>query len=154
MDGGLGEVLEDLYEAEADLHLELERVSERHRADAEVAGGLRALSRWSERHVENLAAAGRRYGLALGGPMPSADRLDVVGHGSAQPVGLVGDLRQVFGDASMVQLDWELLAEVARAQQNRELLGLAEHSIVETQRLLTWVETRLKEMVVHAVALP
>ena len=154
MDGGLGEVLEDLYEAEVGLHLELERVSERHRADAEVAGGLRALSRWSERHVENLAAAGRRCGLALGGPLHSADQPDVAGHGSPHAGGLVGDLRQVFGDASLVQLDWEVVAEVARAHQNRELLAVAEHSIVETQRLLTWVETRLKELVVHAVALP
>ena len=154
MDGGLGEVLEDLYEAEVDLHLELERVSERHRADAEVAGSLRALARWSERHIENLSAAGRRCGLTIGGPLHAAGREDVAGHGSVRAVGLVGDLRQVFGDASLVQLDWEVLAELARARQNRELLTVAERSIVETQRLLTWVETRLKEMVVHAVALP
>jgi hypothetical protein len=153
MGGGLGTVLEDLYEAEVDLHLELERVSERHRADAEVAGGLRALSCWSERHVANLAAAGRRCGLALGTPHPSS-RPQPVGQRSANAVGLADDLRQVFGDASLVQLDWELLAEVARAQQNRDLLGLAERSIVETQRLLTWVESRLKESVIHAITQP
>jgi hypothetical protein len=161
--GGLAVVLEDLHEAEVDLHLELQRVSERHSADAEVAGALRGLSRWSERHVERLAIEGRRFGLDLGATPRSTNRVaagvrrkssELIGGRSTSAVMLVNDLRQVYGDASLVQLDWELLAELAKAQQDRGLLTLAERSGTETQRLLTWVETRLKESVVHVMSAP
>jgi hypothetical protein len=154
-------VLEDLHEAEVDLHLELQRVSERHWVDAEVAGALRGLSRWSARHVETLAIEGRRFGLELGATTRSTNRAvagirrkssELIGDRSARAVMLVNDLRQIYGDASLVQLDWELLAELAKAQQDRGLLTLSERSSAETQRLLTWVESRLKESVVHLMS--
>ena len=160
---GVAVVLEDLHEAEVDLHLELQRVSERHCADAEVAGALRGLSRWSERHVEKLAEEGRRFGLELGSTPRSTNRVaaglrrrssELIGNRSAASVMLVNDLRQLFGDASLVQLDWELLAELAKARHDRALLALSERSSTETQRLLTWVETKLKESVVHLMAAP
>jgi hypothetical protein len=67
---------------------------------------------------------------------------------------LVNDLRQVYGDAALVQLDWELLAELAKSEQDRRLLALAERSGADIQRLLTWVETKLKESVVRLMAAP
>jgi hypothetical protein len=161
--GGLAVVLEDLHEAEVDLHLELQRVSERHCADAELAGALRGLSLWSERHVEKLALEGRRFGLDLGAAPRSTNPVaagvrrkssELIGRRSASAVMLVNDLRQVYGDASLVQLDWELLAELAKGEQDRGLLTLAEHSSADVQRLLTWVETRLKELVVHLMSAP
>jgi hypothetical protein len=161
--GGLAVVLEDLHEAEVDLHLELQRVSERHCADAELAGALRGLSLWSERHVEKLALEGRRFGLDLGAAPRSTNPVaagvrrkssELIGRRSASAVMLVNDLRQVYGDASLVQLDWELLAELAKGEQDRGLLTLAEHSSADIQRLLTWVETRLKELVVHLMSAP
>jgi hypothetical protein len=160
---GVAVVLEDLHEAEVDLHLELQRVSERHCADAEVAGALRGLSRWSERHVEMLAAEGRRFGLDLGSTPRSTNRVaaglrrkssELIASRSTAAVMLVNDLRQLFGDASLVQLDWELLAELAKATHDRELLALSERSSNETQRLLTWVESKLKESVVHLMTMP
>jgi hypothetical protein len=161
--GGLAVVLEDLHGAEVDLHLELQRVSERQSADAEVAGALRGLSRWSERHVEQLAVEGRRFGLDLGASPRSTNPVaagvrrkssELIGRRSASAVMLVNDLRQVYGDAALVQLDWELLAELAKGEQDRHLLALAEHSGADIQRLLTWVETKLKESVVHLMTTP
>jgi hypothetical protein len=151
---GLAVVLSDLHEAEMDLHLELQRVSERNRADGEVAGALRGLSRWSERHVETLAVEGRRFGLDLDATPHSTSR-DTTGsrRKSGQPM-LVNDLRQIYGDAALVELDWELLAELAKAQQDRGLLIVAERSSAETQRLLSWVESRLKESVLHVMSEP
>ena len=157
---GVTAVLEDLHEAEVDLHLELRRVSERNRADGEVAGSLRALASWSESHAESLAEEGRRFGLALGSMPPLTSRVPpggsrrssaLLGSRSGRAAVLVDDLRQVFGDVALVQLGWDLLGEVARHQHDRRLLALAERSSVETQRQLTWVENRLKEALVHAI---
>jgi hypothetical protein len=67
---------------------------------------------------------------------------------------LINDLRQVYGDASLVQLDWELLAQLARAKQDTALLALAEGGRAETQRQVTWAETKLKESVVQALGAP
>lgn len=157
---GVAAVLEDLHEAEAELHLELQQVGLRHSTDAEVAGGLRALANWSESHVERLADEGRRFGLALGHASGSATHPalavrrrsgELLVRRSADAARLVGDLRQVFVDASLVELDWELLGELARIHQDCRLVVLAERSRVETHRQLTWVETRLKQAVVHAM---
>lgn len=153
-------VLGDLHEAEADLHLELQQVCLRHGTDAEIAGGLRALASWSESHVESLADEGRRFGLALGhvsgsGTHPGAGvgrrSGELLVRRSADAASLVGDLRQVFVDAALVELDWELLGELARIHRDCRLVVLAERSRAETHRQLTWVETRLKQAVVRAM---
>jgi hypothetical protein len=113
--------------------------------------------------VEKLALEGRRFGLDLGAAPRSTNPVaagvrrkssELIGRRSASAVMLVNDLRQVYGDASLVQLDWELLAELAKGEQDRGLLTLAEHSSADIQRLLTWVETRLKELVVHLMSAP
>jgi hypothetical protein len=160
---GVAVVLEDLHEAEVDLHLELQRVAERHATDHEVAHVLGDLATWSASHVEKLASEGRRFDLDLGNKPRSTNPVaagvrrrssELLGRRHTGAVMLVNDLRQIYGDASLVQLDWVLLAQLAKSKHDQALLGLAESCRAETQRQMTWAETKLKESVVQALATP
>ena len=160
---GVGVVLQDLHEAELHLNLELQRIGERHAADHEIAHVVRDLAAWSERHVERLASEGRRFGLELGEVPRSTNPLvagvrrkssELMGRRHASAVLLVNDLRQVFGEVSLVHLDWVLLGQLAKATRDQALLTLAEECRAESERQLTWAETKLKESVVQAMATP
>lgn len=160
---GVAVVLADLHAAETHLHLELQRMGERHSADHDVAHVTRDLAAWSAGHVERLASEGRRFDLELGGSPPSTNPLaagvrrkssELMGRRHAPAVLLVNDLRQVYGDASLVKLDWELLAQLAKATRDQSLLTMAETCRAETERQLAWAEGKLKESVVQAMATP
>src|SRR3954447_23323758 len=68
-------VLCDLHDSENQLHLDLLRIGERHRADHEVFHVTRDVARWSARHVERLAEEGRRFGLDLDPQAASTNEL-------------------------------------------------------------------------------
>lgn len=160
---GVAVVLQDLHEAEVHLHLELQRIGERHAADHEIAHIVRDLAAWSARHVEKLASEGRRFGVELGAVARSTNPLaagvrrkgsELMGRRHASAVLLVNDLRQIFGEASLVHLDWVLLGQLAKATRDEALLTLAEECRAESERQLVWAETKLKESVVQAMATP
>jgi hypothetical protein len=160
---GLAVVLEDLHASEVDLYLELQRLGERHRADHDVAHVTRDLARWSATHVQRLAAEGRRFGLELGEVPPSTNPLaagvrrkssELMGRRHTASVLLVNDLRQLYGQASLVKLDWELLGQLAQASRDSSLVDMVAASVAETERQVTWAESKLKESVVQAMATP
>ena len=160
---GVGVVLQDLHDAEVHLHLELQRIGERHAADHEIAHVVRDLAAWSADHVERLAGEARRFGLELDTAAPATNPLvagvrrkssELLGRRHASAVLLVNDLRQLFGQVSLVHLDWVLLGQLAQATRDESLLSVSESCRAETERQLTWTETRLKESVVQAMATP
>jgi hypothetical protein len=160
---GISVVIADLHDAEVDLHLELQRLGERHGADHEVAHVTRDLARWSTEHVEKLASEGRRFGLDLGEAPPSTNPLvaglrrrssELMGRRHSPAVLLVNDLRQIYGHVSLVHLDWVLLGQLAQATRDGALLNLVETCRAETERQLTWAEAKAKESVVQAMATP
>jgi len=156
-------VLEDLHGAENQLHLDLARVGERHSADHEVAHVVVDLARWSARHVARLAEEGTRFGLDLD-PRPASTNTVaagvrrkaslLAGRRHAPAVMLVDDLRQIYGDACLVQLDWTLLEQVAKAVRDTRLLELSSSCRAETARQVTWAESKLKESAVQALVTP
>jgi hypothetical protein len=160
---GVGLVLEDLHEAENQLHLDLERLGERHGADHEVLHVTRDLARWSAEHVARLAGHGRRFGLELD-PQPSSTNplaagvrrttSALAGRRHTPAIMLIDDLRQIYGDTSLVQLDWVLLAQVAQAVRDDALLELAQGCWAETVRQQTWAESKLKESAPQALVTP
>jgi len=160
---GVGLVLEDLHEAETRLHLDLERLGERHSADHEVLHVTRDLARWSAEHVARLAEHGRRFGLELD-PQPTSTNpvaagvrrktSALAGRRHTPAIMLIDDLRQVYGDASLVQLDWVLLTQVAQAVRDDALLELAHDCVAQTERQQTWAESKLKESAPQALVTP
>jgi hypothetical protein len=146
--------IEELYRSENELYTVLLSMSDRHKVDHEVFHVTRDMAAWSQRHVAELADAGREFGLELD---PEArdvsgivERLqqkaaEMTGRRSAPGLLLLADLRHLYREASGTSLDWELLAQGAQGAKNKELLDLAERCHPQTLRVSRWANAKLKE---------
>lgn len=147
--------LRELHRSETSLAHRLRRVGERHKADHEVFYLCGDLAEWSESHVRQIAAAGRRYGVRSDdSPLRIGAALSWLREKSSELVGrrpepallLLADLRSVHIHAAAVSLDWELLAQGAQAARDTELLALASRCHPQTLRQMRWANTMLKEL--------
>jgi hypothetical protein len=150
----LGMAIEELHRSENELYSVLLSMSDRHKADHEVFHVARDMARWSEQHVTELARAGREFGLELdpeakhpAGLLETLQQKtsELMGRSSVPGLLLLADLRHLYREASGTSLDWELLAQGAQGAKNKELLGLAERSFPQAQRIAKWAEAKLKE---------
>jgi hypothetical protein len=144
--------IEELHRSENELYTVLLSMSDRHRVDHEVFHVTRDMARWSARHVAELAAAGREFGLDLD---PQAEHVagllealrqkasELTGRRSAPGMLLLADLRHLYREASGTSLDWELLAQGAQGAKRKELLDLAERCHPQTLRVARWAESHL-----------
>jgi hypothetical protein len=146
--------MKELHRSESHLVHVLRSISERHSTDHEVFHVTLDLARWSERHLQELAAIAPEYGLELD-PSAGADDglLATVREKAAELFGrrpepgllLLADLRHLYREASGVSLDWELLAQGAQGARKRDLVDLAERCLPETVRQAKWANGMLKE---------
>ena len=150
----IGLALEELHRSEAELSLELLKVSERHKVDHEIYHLGRDLAGWSQRHVREIAEIGKDYGQDLDpdsgaqhGPLGTVREKgsELIGRMSAPALLLLRDLREVYIKAAGVSVDWELLAQAAQGIKHRELLELAERCHPDTLRQMRWANGKLKE---------
>jgi hypothetical protein len=146
--------IEELHRSENELYTVLLSMSDRHRVDHEVFHVTRDMSRWSEHHVAELAAAGREFGLELEPEARSVHSLletlqqkasELTGRRSAPGLLLLADLRHLYREASGTSLDWELLAQGAQGARKKELLDMAERCHPQTLRVSRWANAKLKE---------
>lgn len=150
----LGMAIEELHRSENELYTVLLSMSDRHKVDQEVFHLTRDMASWSQRHVAELAQAGREFGLELdpeaAGVSGLVDRLqqktsELTGRMSAPGLLLLADLRHLYREAAGTSLDWELLAQGAQGAKNKELLDLAERCHPQTLRVSRWANAKLKE---------
>jgi hypothetical protein len=150
----LGMAIEELHRSENELYTVLLSMSDRHKVDHEVFHVTRDMARWSEQHVNELAAAGREFGLDLDPEATQSTGLletlqqktsELTGRHSAPGLLLLADLRHLYRESSGTSLDWELLAQGAQGAKNKELLDLAERCHPETLRVSRWANAKLKE---------
>jgi hypothetical protein len=146
--------IEELHRSENELYTVLLSMSDRHKADHEVFHVPRDMAIWSQRHVAELAEAGREFGLDLD---PEARQTtgfletlqqktsELTGRMSTPGLLLLADLRHLYREAGGTALDWELLAQGAQGAKNKELLDLAERCRPQTLRVAKWAEAKLKE---------
>ncbi|MGY1747761.1 hypothetical protein [Modestobacter sp. SYSU DS0511] len=156
----LGLAIEELHRSENHLAGALLAASDRHKADHEVFYVARDIARWSQDHVQALAAIGQDYGVQLD-PEPETDpsllatlrqkASDAVGRRSEPGMLLLADLRHIHREAAGVSLDWELLAQAAQGAREPELLELAERCHPETLRQMRWANAKLKESATQAL---
>lgn len=150
----IGLVLEELHRSENDLAQKLLHVSERHKTDHDVYHLGRDLAGWSQRHVRELAEAGKEFGLDLD-PEPKHESelmrtlreksSELLGHRSEPALLLLFDFRELYTLASRVAIDWEMLGQVAQAAKNRELLNFTKRCHPDTVRQLGWANAKIKE---------
>jgi hypothetical protein len=150
----LGLALRELHRSERSLARTLDALAKRHHSDHAIAHVAKDLAAWSQRHVDEIAAAGSGYGLrrrgrsrmsALSGPVQQRVS-DLLGHRPEPALLLLFDLRRVYRLAAGVSVDWELLAQAAQAAKDDQLLELTRRCHPDTLRQMRWANAMIKEL--------
>jgi hypothetical protein len=135
-------LLRGLHAGEVRLAATLRAVAERHRAEHEVFHVARDIAGWSDEHASRIAAVAAGRGAPVAGP-PGPEARDGDGSGSGGPP-LLDDLRRVHRDATAVSVEWELLGQAARTQQDPDLLVLTGDCRPRTLRQVRWALAQLR----------
>lgn len=155
--------LEELHRAESHLAGELQRVSDRNKADHEIFYVAADIARWSEEHVRELARVGHDYGLELdpephheSGLLAKARQKgdEVLGRHHEASLSLLVSLREVHKAAAGLSLDWEVLGQTAQALKDRELLALTKDCHPQTLRQMRWANAKVKELSAQIMVTP
>ncbi len=119
-------------------------VAEGHSHVADVFHLCHTLAGWSDGHREALAPVVARYGEQS--DIDEPERLHAAGLAQARDgeVGLLRDLQDLHVLATLVRTTWTVIAQGAQGLRDRELLDIAHACAAETDRQLTWLDTRLK----------
>jgi hypothetical protein len=154
-------LLAELHEGEQDLVQRLRRAAHQHANDYDVRHGATEVSRWSEDHVQRLAEAGSRFGLTLSSNADGSGDgvLQQVLEKTAKAMGrrpepallLLRDLRELHLSAARNQLNWEMLAQAAKALRDAHLLELTKACQPRAVRQMHWTNTLIKELAPQAL---
>jgi hypothetical protein len=150
---GIRYALNRVHAGENEMHKMLLRAAEVHHTEHEVHHVARDLAVWSAEHVQHLAEHAERLGINLDGKADSPNRLterlrattsQLIGRRPEPGVLLLHDFRNLYLQGSDNSLHWEMLAQIAQAKHERELLALTEECHPQTLRQIRWANTMLK----------
>jgi len=150
---GVALTLRALHHGEEHLADRLTTMAERHRTEHEVHHVATDLARWSREHAERLAETARERDADLA-PAPDPDLAPDPDDPPARPterrpepgVLLLRDLRELHLAATENSLLWEMLAQVAQATDDDELLTLASACHPRTLRQMRWTNSMIKTL--------
>lgn len=153
---GLTLTLRTLHHGEKHLAEQLTTVAGRHPAEHEVHHVATDLAAWSRAHIERLADVAHAHGVDLGhstGTSP-ADVLSplrekaagAVTHRPEPGLLLLRDLRNLHLSATENSLHWEMLAQIAQATRDEELLAVVSACHPRTLRQMRWTNTMIKNL--------
>lgn len=97
-----------------------------------------------EHHRELLAPVVARYGEQPGLEEPDRLRAAALPGTRAGEVGLLRDLQDLHVLADLVRTTWTVLAQCAQGARDRDLLTVARDAGRGTERVLAWLDTRIK----------
>jgi hypothetical protein len=118
-------------------------VSDGHADVADVHHLCRTLAGMCDEHRKQLAPILERYGEE---DLEEPDRLraDALPEARTGEIGLLRDLQDLHLLATLVRSSWVVIAQGAQGLRDRDLLEVAQSSRAETDRQLTWLNTRMK----------
>jgi hypothetical protein len=130
--------------SEQDLAESLRSIGHGHADVADVYHMTETLAKMSDQHREKLAPVVERYGEDSDVDEP--DRLHAAGLGEPRggEIGLLRDLQDLHVLATLVKTTWVAISQGAQGLRDRELLDISQSAMAETDRQITWFETRLK----------
>jgi hypothetical protein len=135
------------HRSERTLAESLRTVGQGHAQHPDVLFTCEALARMSDQHVAQLGPIAERYGEASrGDDIEEPERLHADGLADVRsgPVGLLRDLQDLHLLATLVQTTWTVIAQAAQGLRDEDLLTVAQRSVGETGRQLSWFTTRMK----------
>lgn len=152
---GIEYALKQVHRAENETHRHLLRMADTHAAEHEIHHVALDIAAWSGENVQLLAAAARDNEIDLDEGAAAPGRLAqtaravtsaLSGRSAETGILLLHDLRDLFLHASDASVHWEMLAQIAQAKRNEELLRLAERCHPQTLRQIRWANTMLKTL--------
>lgn len=152
---GIEYALKQVHRAENETHRHLLRMADTHAAEHEIHHVALDIAAWSGENVQLLAAAARDNEIDLDEDAAAPGRLAqttravtsaLSGRSAETGILLLHDLRDLFLHASDASVQWEMLAQIAQAKRNEELLRLAERCHPQTLRQIRWANTMLKTL--------
>lgn len=147
---GIDYALRRIHSGERSLATELMHIAERHHAEHEVHHVARDLAEWSRDHVRLLAEYGTRYKLKLDADLRQATAEPTTA--SAPGIQLLEDLAHLYLQASDNSLAWEMLAQVAQAKHEKDLLALTGQCHPQNLRQIRWANTMIKTLTPQALS--
>jgi hypothetical protein len=151
----IGQLLNDLHDAETDLAHQYRVVAEREAAEHDVYYLCHTLASQADEHAEHVRRVAERFGEELS--EPGADRLTNVlagaRHKASELLGrrpeagllLLRDLRELYLMAEEVNVHWLALGQVAQAVRDHALLDEVSDLHKQTLTQIKWLKTRIKE---------
>ncbi len=154
----IGQLLNDLLEAETDLAAEYRVVAERDAADHDVHYLCQTLARQCDDHARWIVGVAEAFDEQLTEERPSHALPNIMGslrHKTSELLGrrpeagllLLRDLRQLYLMAQEVNVHWLALGQVAQAIRDQPLLSGTDQRHKETLTQIKWLKTRIKEAV-------
>jgi hypothetical protein len=150
---GIQFALRRAHGGESQIGSDLLQVAERHRAEHEIHHVTRDLASWSIKHVALIAEHASRVDLDLDldidSPPSAASRLreslpTALDRRPHPGILLLDDLRGLYLQASDNSLAWEMLAQIAQAKHEPDLLTLTQRCHPQTLRQIRWANTMIK----------
>ena len=132
-----------LHRGEQTLAEAFRQVEAGHSDEADVAHTCHTLATWCDGHVEKLAPIAERYG-EMGVAEPERLHADALGKVRAGPVGLLRDLQDLHLLATLVSSSWVVIGQAAQGARDHELMDVVSACSGETDRQITWLNTRMK----------
>lgn len=145
--------LDEIQRAEIDLARQLRLLAEHHDAERDVFHMGRSRADTCAEHVQRLQAFVERYGAHepeidddTPGVIESLRRRASKALGRSEVSGLllVRDLRDAYLAAQLVEIDWVILQQVAKAVRDAELLAVVTSCHEEAEQTAKWLRTRIK----------
>jgi hypothetical protein len=152
----LAPVLERLQASEVEMANDLRKVAERHATQQDVFHMGHQLADRCDAIASGLAAFVEAYGKrpeepdgddATRGFVERVRRLTSAATGRVESTGLLllRDLRELYVEASELEIDWTIARQGAMTARDKELAISCLTGIQETERIVRWLKTRIKE---------
>jgi hypothetical protein len=129
----------------------LRAIGEGHADIADVFHMTETLAKMSDQNRKQLEPVIQRYGEESDVDEP--ERLHAAGLGEPREgeIGLLRDLQDLHVLATLVKTTWVAIGQGAQGLRDRELLDISQQAMAQTDRQLTWFETRLKSAAPQAL---
>jgi hypothetical protein len=149
--------LDDVQRAEMDLAAQLRRLAEHHATEHDVYHLGHALAEQCAEHVVRLRPFVERYHAhtvdAVDGGDPSSTGIveslrqraaAALGRVEIAGLALLRDLRDTYLTAQLVEIDWAILEQAAKAVRDPELLAVVSMCHEQAEHTAKWLRTRIK----------
>jgi hypothetical protein len=159
----LPRALDHLAEVHTELIEDLAAIGDRHRPEADVFHTCHQLVERLVPLGAELASHAERYGEAVARPHAETAWSDILARMRRRMAGVAGsspkagllllwDLRHLYLQAQEDLLGWIMVGQAAKARRDNELRALTDRGYEESERVVKWITTEVKQASAQALA--